>query len=368
MGPDHVSVAPTVGGADALPVSVVIAAYNRGDMIRRAIVSALGQRPAQPAEIVVVDDASTDDTAAVAAELGVRVVRHAVNSGESAARNSGVAAATHPWIAVLDSDDEWLPGHLAALWPRRGSHVVVAGTALRCGPDPARDRLHGAPGRSDLELSGPADVVFPENPVPGSGVMFRRDVVLAAGGYDEDVPFCEDFDLLLRCLEHGTGVVCRDVTVIYHMHDQQLSTGRAEMREWQTRVALRYADRPSWSPRQFARWRVSRAWDDWRAGGGVRSAAGAFSHPFRLARLWAWRLRVRRRSSRVGRDGGPSIAIMPGAGTRLLERPGIRIVDLRDRSRVAAFAHLVRRPAGAAVAGSRLDRPALGVLGIARVR
>src|SRR3954464_2844452 len=92
-----------------IPVSVVIAAYNRADMLRRAIASVRAQRPAVPAEIVVVDDASSDATADVAEVLGATVVRHPVNRGESAARNSAIEAAAQPWIAVLDSDDEWLP-------------------------------------------------------------------------------------------------------------------------------------------------------------------------------------------------------------------------------------------------------------------
>src|SRR3954451_22994801 len=117
---------PLRGKAVTLPVSVVIAAYNRAEMLRRAIASVRSQRPAQPAEIVVVDDASTDSTAEVARELGALVVQHRSNRGESASRNSAIHAAGQPWIAVLDSDDEWLPWHLDNLWRNTSDHDVVS--------------------------------------------------------------------------------------------------------------------------------------------------------------------------------------------------------------------------------------------------
>jgi glycosyltransferase involved in cell wall biosynthesis len=294
--------AGTGGDATTVPVSVVIAAYNRADMLRRAIASVRAQRPAAPAEIVVVDDASSDATADVAEELGARVVRHPVNRGESAARNSAIAAATQPWIAVLDSDDEWLPSHIDTLWRRRGDHVLVSGASLRCGADPAGDRVHGAAGRHDIVLRSPADLLFPENVVPGSGVMIRRDVALAAGGYDEDMLRCEDLDLLVRCLERGTGLAARDVTVIYHLHGDQLSSERAEMKANHTYVIDRYRDRPWWSARQAGRWQAVVAWDAYRSGGGRGQLGRALARPVALARLLWWRLRLRRRSRSVSRD------------------------------------------------------------------
>src|SRR5205085_6920251 len=93
---------------ETLPVTAIIPAYNRPGPTVRAIESILGQRPAVPAEIIVVDDGSADDTADAAEATGVRVVRHEVNQGLAAARNTGIEAASHEWVALLDSDDEWL--------------------------------------------------------------------------------------------------------------------------------------------------------------------------------------------------------------------------------------------------------------------
>jgi hypothetical protein len=98
-----------------LPVlSVVIPVYNREREVRRAVESCLGQEGAD-FELIVVDDASRDRSAAVVAEYtgrGVRLIRHPVNLGSSPARSSGIRAAAGDWIVRLDSDDELVAGAL----------------------------------------------------------------------------------------------------------------------------------------------------------------------------------------------------------------------------------------------------------------
>jgi glycosyltransferase involved in cell wall biosynthesis len=93
-------------------ITVVIPVYNRAKLVGRAIESALDQTM-QPAQIIVVDDGSTDKTAEVCREYScpVQYVWQR-NSGASAARNAGIRLASHPWIAFLDSDDHFTPSHL----------------------------------------------------------------------------------------------------------------------------------------------------------------------------------------------------------------------------------------------------------------
>src|SRR5215211_6644419 len=125
----------TASDGEALPITVIVPARNRSVRLVPTMASVAAQRR-RPAEVIVVDDASTDDTPDVAVRLGARVIRHDRNRGTAAARNTGVLAATQPWVALLDHDDEWLPGHLDALWNLRGKYPLVANSALACGAEP----------------------------------------------------------------------------------------------------------------------------------------------------------------------------------------------------------------------------------------
>lgn len=94
-------------------ISIVIPAYNRYQLIQNAIKS-IYEQTMQDYEIIVVDDGSDIPLVILENEYKkVRVIRHKSNFGESAARNTGIQAATGKYIAFLDSDDEWLPEKLA---------------------------------------------------------------------------------------------------------------------------------------------------------------------------------------------------------------------------------------------------------------
>jgi glycosyltransferase involved in cell wall biosynthesis len=110
----HWSIHEPMNNTSRSPISVVIPCYNAGAFLAEAIDSALGQSHA-PREVIVVDDGSTDDSAALAERYGppVRVIRQ-VNQGESTARNRGMDEAEGEWVALLDADDVWEPEKLEA--------------------------------------------------------------------------------------------------------------------------------------------------------------------------------------------------------------------------------------------------------------
>lgn len=96
-------------------VSIVIPTYNRSRLLARAVKSVLNQIY-QDFELIIVDDASTDNTEEVVNSFNdkrIRYLRHEKNKGEAAARNTGIKAAKYDYIAQQDSDDEWLPEKLA---------------------------------------------------------------------------------------------------------------------------------------------------------------------------------------------------------------------------------------------------------------
>src|SRR5207244_25120 len=104
---------------------------------------------------------------------------------------------TQEWVALLDCDDVWLPGHLARLYGQRGDRVLVAAAAITFGGERRAMGWAGAPRVFD----GPLDAADPENRIVTSGVLLRRELALELGGFRASFAPCEDLDLWLRMLE-----------------------------------------------------------------------------------------------------------------------------------------------------------------------
>jgi glycosyltransferase involved in cell wall biosynthesis len=185
-------------------VSVIVPAYNAEATIERALASAAGQT-VQPAEIIVVDDGSTDGTACrvekfrMRSAVPIRLFRQP-NKGPGAARNAGAQSAQTDYIAFLDADDLWYPPKLER---------VLAAIAARPEADLAchDEYRRSAGGRIERRVrSGPATrdmydhLLFERNCVLTSAVVMRRRCFAAAGGFSEDraVESNEDWDLWLR--------------------------------------------------------------------------------------------------------------------------------------------------------------------------
>lgn len=204
-------------------IGAVIPAYNRESTVRRAVESVVGQtRP--PEEVVVVDDGSSDRTAARAASVdeSVRVVRQA-NAGVSAARNRGVEELGTDWVAFLDSDDHWTKDHLSrietAILATGGSADVyfddVRSTEL---PDELTQWV-----MAGFSIDGEAHrvaadatewVMQPLQPMAITGCVVRRERYLELGGMWSELRSREDTHLLFRlgfsgpfCAVDGVGVV-----------------------------------------------------------------------------------------------------------------------------------------------------------------
>ncbi len=308
-----------------VPVAVVIPAFNRAAMLKRSLASVWAQTPALPAEIIVVDDGSTDRTAEVAEEYGATVIRHSGNRGLSAARNSGLHATSQPWVALLDSDDEWLPHHLHHLWELRGDHILVAASSLRCGADPASYRFHGPVTRGGWLLRSGDRLVYPGNVIPVSASMVRREAAIDVGGFRPRRGVVEDMDLWLRLLHSGTAICSPRVGVIYHVHSAQMSLqNRRNMQLAHLEAAEAHRQRTKGSRAPIERWEAVAAWDNLRdaAADGERRVALRWwlyiaRRPRRLTGLIGiliWRYLVRRRSAALrGAAVGPAADRPPAA-------------------------------------------------------
>lgn len=290
-----------------LPVSVVIAAYERAAELPRALASVAAQARMRPAEVLVVDDASRDATAAVAEAAGARVLCHAENRGPAAARNTALAAAAQPWVAFLDTDDEWLPHHLEHVWGLRSAGTVLAaGSAVRRSPG-APGYLYGSIGSAPEPVD--AGMLVRDNPIPFSASLADRAAVLAAGGFDPALRYAEDLDLWLRLLAHGGGVLSPTVTCVYNEHAGQAMADQAAGRRGVEAVLAKYAGSGWWSARDVEHWRATGAWDALRAAlrsgdrGAAARAGARLLTPRRavaVGRLLAGRRRLRARGRTAG--------------------------------------------------------------------
>jgi succinoglycan biosynthesis protein ExoO len=218
-------------------VSVLIAAYNAAPFLSRAVGSALTQS-APPDEVLIVDDGSTDATALVAGALAaqdgrVRLLRLGVNRGPAAARNAGLAAARGAWVAVLDADDAFLPGRLAALAEIAHAHEAdaVADNFLW---RPARDDLPASPGLALAETVEAVDAATfvararPYGDEADWGLlkpMFRTEFLRANSlAYPTPVRHGEDFHMMFDLLlAGGRYVVSRRPGYVYTPRDAGLS-------------------------------------------------------------------------------------------------------------------------------------------------
>ena len=204
-------------------ISVIIPTYNRAGLLGRALASVLSQTFA-PAEVIVVDDGSTDHTEDIVRDKFPQVVYiRQPQQGVSRARNLGIQQAQGEWLSFLDSDDEWLPHklefqrhalqqnqgyrlcHTDEIWIRRGKRVNPM-------------KKHTKHGGAIFQHCLPRCVISP------SSVMIHRAVFDSVGCFDESLPACEDYDLWLRiCALYDVLYVPEKLLLKYGGHDDQLS-------------------------------------------------------------------------------------------------------------------------------------------------
>ncbi len=215
------------GNRAAMPlVSVIIPTYNRASVLDRAILSVLGQTM-RDYECIVVDDASSDSTPHLIGRLphaeAVRYIRLPFRKGVSAARNAGVAAASAPWLAFLDSDDEWHSSKLEKQmeWHCRNPAIRVSQTQeiwIRRGVRVNPPATHRKAGGLIFEASLARCMVTP------SSVLLEKNLFLEEGGFNEALPACEDYDLWLRITcAHSVGLIDEFLLTRYGGHADQLS-------------------------------------------------------------------------------------------------------------------------------------------------
>jgi glycosyltransferase involved in cell wall biosynthesis len=248
-------------------VSVVIPTRNRPHLLRVALFSAVRQRGVE-VEVIIVDDASTDDRATEIADLAqgvVRVLRQPTATGVSAARNRGIDEARGGWIAFLDDDDLWAPDKLVRqlesasatgrTWVYAGD-VNVDGSlqVLSAVPPPTPELI--------------IDALPRYNPVPtgASNVMVRADVLAEVGLFDPRLRRTEDWDLWIRLARTGPPACVEHPLVAYRFHRENIPVETAAIIDEPALLAARYG-----IPVDRAAMHRRAAWMCLRAGKRVRA-------------------------------------------------------------------------------------------------
>jgi glycosyltransferase involved in cell wall biosynthesis len=212
----------------AADVAVVIPTYNHARFLGEAIESVLAQTH-QANEIIVVDDGSTDDPAAVVVQFPtVRLIRQE-NRGLSAARNTGLSNCKANYVVFLDADDRLLPSALEsglAYIATRPDCAFVYGGHRRVSDD-------GIPLEADIinQLEGDAHLAFArKNPVgPPATALYRHDCLMAVNGFDESLRCCQDHDLYLRLARRYPIASHAAIVAEYRKHGEAMSNDHLGM-------------------------------------------------------------------------------------------------------------------------------------------
>lgn len=276
-------------------VSVCIPAYNAARYLPETLAT-LRAQSVTDWELIVVEDGSDDGTEALVqafAEGGpqpVRFHRHPQNRGLSATRNSAIAAASSPRIALLDADDLWLPHHLADLLAtaeHTGAELVGASCML-FDSDSGRDLEERHP--TPAAAADPAVGIFTGTWIlQPSAALLDRNRWKELSGFDTAFRIADDRDMWLRCLRAGakaawTGrISCR-----YRKHPSALTRKVAELAVEAATIAERHADWAALPPGLGRRQAASA----WLAAGRLQrrsnpsAARTAFRHASRLRPFW----------------------------------------------------------------------------------
>lgn len=241
-------------------VSVIIPTHNRAELLGDAIASVLRQS-FHDFELVIVDDASDDDTrAAIArqADVRIRYFRHPKNRGEGASRNTGIAHSNGEYIAFLDDDDAWLPEKLAA-------QVSVLD---RC--PPRVGAVYCGYYRIDMQTGAIIATVLPErrgrlyadlreqNWVGSpSAVVLRRECFAKAGLFDEQLRFGADYDMWIRISRIYDFESIAEPLVRYTVHADRLSADTRTILHGKEAQLAKHADYFAGDRRSYGRYLLS---------------------------------------------------------------------------------------------------------------
>lgn len=210
-----------------IKISVIIPAYNSAAFIEDTIASARAL-DCDALELIVVDDGSSDDTAQIVGAMEDVLLIAQANAGDSAARNTGLKAASGEYILFLDHDDlllaEAVTHHLKSMEDERGFDMVFGSNFLinSAGQVTGTNRL------SPREFTA-RDVALGTTP-SFSQCLYRRSALERIGGFRPEAGMAADHDLNLRLLgKRGKGYIHGELAMKYRLHEGQQTKSPAKL-------------------------------------------------------------------------------------------------------------------------------------------
>ena len=251
QNPGHSRMGKTIDPAPL--ITVITPTHNRRDQVVRAVESVLAQSLTQ-FEHIVVDDGSTDATAAALAAIrDPRLVYVGAKwRGANAARNAGIERARAPIVAFLDSDDVYLPDRLERTLARFDENpsleiLISSFVSVKGGRSTKCVNREAFLTRSSLEKALVGQTIF----IAGSAITARRESLLAIGGYDSDIARMQDRELLLRFARRSGALLSEDIDWKKYNSENSISGRRdgyveayANLIDKHPYIADRYPDVP----------------------------------------------------------------------------------------------------------------------------
>ncbi len=208
---------------DNTKVTLIIPTYNREKTIGYCLQSVLNQTR-KPDEIIISDDNSNDDTINLILKLNIgnlRILYSIKNTGAQAARNRGIKAAKYPWIAFLDSDDEWLPNTLETLVSKLSSvyfnpYTVVHSEGEILYTKTNERKLLKLP---QIEGENVLDILLKKSGTMFQGMLTSKNALEKIGYLDENTPSHDEWETSLRLAQHCQFFYIKNPQFVYHWHE-----------------------------------------------------------------------------------------------------------------------------------------------------
>jgi GT2 family glycosyltransferase len=183
------------------------------------------------------DDGSSDDSAAVAEQLGFRVLRHSHNRGPSAARNALARATTCEWIHFHDVDDLLAPDYLKASFAaaRAGADLVICDMPW-VDADSGKLIFHWRYDEDALRAAPYPRLI--EQTIGGINALYRRSVFESVGGFDEKRLYWEDLDLALRLFRAGVSFRALPQDLVTAVRHRTSYSSRDSVTVWMAKIDL----------------------------------------------------------------------------------------------------------------------------------